>query len=315
MRNIFRASVLLLAAAYGLAADSPLDWAFLVPTPGFQSPLDDGQPKHVTGSTRTYTQKQIDDIFNQPDWYPDEHPTIPALVQHGKPPSVNACAQCHLTSGRGHPESANLAGLPAEYIEEQMMQFRDGSRISLSAARNIMRKYAMALSDDEVKSAAEYFSSIKPAVWTKVVEADTVPKTFIDERAMRFVSPGDASESIGQRIIEVPENAAGAREKDPHAPFIAYVPLGSIKRGETLATTGESGKTIQCIICHGTDFRGLGNVPGLAGRSPIYIFRQLHDIKSGTRRGNAVALMQPVVAALTQDDMIALAAFMASRNP
>jgi cytochrome c553 len=269
----------------------------------------------VTGSTRTYTQKQIDDIFNQPDWYPDEHPTIPALVQHGKPPSVNACAQCHLTSGRGHPESANLAGLPAEYIEEQMMQFRDGSRISLSAARNIMRKYAMALSDDEVKSAAEYFSSIKPAVWTKVVEADTVPKTFIDERAMRFVSPGDASESIGQRIIEVPENAAGAREKDPHAPFIAYVPLGSIKRGETLATTGESGKTIQCIICHGTDFRGLGNVPGLAGRSPIYIFRQLHDIKSGTRRGNAVALMQPVVAALTQDDMIALAAFMASRNP
>jgi cytochrome c553 len=56
-------------------------------------------------------------------------------------------------------------------------------------------------------------------------------------------------------------------------------------------------------------------VPGIAGRSPIYIFRQLNDIQKGMRKGNAVALMVPVVAKLSQDDMIALAAFMASRTP
>jgi len=53
----------------------------------------------------------------------------------------------------------------------------------------------------------------------------------------------------------------------------------------------------------------------LVGRGAIYIFRQLYDIQHGTRSGNAVALMQPVVAKLTQDDMIALAAFMSSRTP
>ena len=56
-------------------------------------------------------------------------------------------------------------------------------------------------------------------------------------------------------------------------------------------------------------------MPGLAGRSAVYIFRQLYDIQHGARKGVSVALMQPVVAKLTQDDMIALAAFMASRTP
>ena len=93
------------------------------------------------------------------------------------------------------------------------------------------------------------------------------------------------------------------------------MPEGSIKAGETLVTTGGGGKTIQCTICHGADLKGIGNVPGLAGRSAIYIFRQLYDIQHGTRTGNAVALMQPVVKNLTQDDMIALAAYMSSRAP
>ena len=55
--------------------------------------------------------------------------------------------------------------------------------------------------------------------------------------------------------------------------------------------------------------------PRLAGRSAIYIFRQLYDIQHGMRKGNAVALMQPVVVKLSQDDMLSLAAYMASRMP
>ena len=142
-----------------------------------------------------------------------------------------------------------------------------------------------------------------------------VPKTFVGGGNMRFVSPGNAKEPLARRIIEVPEDAEAAELRDPHSGFIAYVPVGSIKAGETLATTGGSGKTIQCSICHGVDYKNVGNVPSLAGRGATYIYRQLHDIQKGTRKGNAVALMQPVVAKLTEDDMIALAAFMSSRNP
>src|SRR5258705_6810031 len=153
--------LLLLAPAVAIAADAPPDWAFLPRDPAFQPPPDHGQPIHRPGSTKAYTEKQINDIFNPPDWYPDEHPPMPQIVAHGKAPDVNGCAQCHLTSGRGHPESANLAGLPADYIVEQLAQFRDGSRKSAISDRGIMNKFGMALSADEVKPAAEYFASIK----------------------------------------------------------------------------------------------------------------------------------------------------------
>lgn len=316
MRNWFCASVLLLLPAVAVAADAPPDWAYPAAPANYQPPPDNGQPKHVAGSTKTFTEKDIDDSTNPPDWFPDEHPPMPQLVAHGKAPVVHACDQCHLTSGRGHPESGNLAGLPAGYIQEQIAAFRDGSRKSSLAGRSgNMIMFASALTDDDVKEAAQYFSSIKPAVWTKVVETATVPKSYVGEGNMRFAAEGNAKEPIGRRIIEIPENEEGAKVRDPHSPFIAYVPTGSIKAGETLVTTGGGGKTIQCTICHGADLKGLGNVPGLAGRSAIYVFRQLYDIQHGTRKGTAVALMQPVVAKLTPDDMIALAAYMASRTP
>jgi cytochrome c553 len=316
MKSWVAASVLILAPLIAFAAEAPPEWAYPAAPPGFQPPPDNGQPKKVPGSAKTYTEKDIGNAFGPPDWYPDEHPAMPNIVAHGKAPDVNACALCHLTMGYGHPESANIAGLPAGYFEEQLHQFRDGNRASMLPGRsNNMIRFAKAMTDDEIKQAAAYFSSIKPFAWTKVVETATVPKSYVGEGNMRFSAEGGAKEPIGQRIIELPQDEERAKLRDPHSPFVAYVPPGSIKAGETLATTGSNGKTIQCAVCHGPDYKGIGNVPPLAGRSAIYIYRQLNDIQHGTRHGNAVALMQPVVAKLTSDDMIALAAFMASRTP
>jgi cytochrome c553 len=305
-----------LLPAAAIAADAPPDWAYPAAPQGFQPPPDNGQPKHVAGSTKAYTEKEINDIFNPPDWFPGEHQAMPELVQHGKQPVVHACDQCHLTTGLGHPESGNLSGLPVGYIIEQLGEFRNGNRVSSVSGRSInMIAFAKALSDDDVKEAAEYFASTKPNVWTVVKETDTVPKTYVGEGNMRFATPGNDNEPIGRRIIELPQNEQGAKARDPHSGFVAYVPAGSIKAGERLATTGGGGVTFQCSICHGAEYRGVGNVPRIAGRSAIYIFRQLYDIQQGVRKGNAVALMQAVVAKLTQDDMIALAAYMASRDP
>ena len=315
MRNWLAASVLIVVPVIALAAEAPPEWAYPAAPPGYQPPPDKGQPKHVAGSTRTFTEKDVNNIHNPPDWFPDEHPPQPDIVAHGKE-GVNACAQCHLATGYGHPESANLAGLSSDYIVEQLQAFKSGDRKSSLPGRSAnMINFAKAMTDAEMKAAGDYFSANKPVVWTKVKEAANVPKTFVGEGNMRFVSTGTQTEPIGRRIIEVPEEEEGAKVRDPHSPFIAYVPMGSIKAGETLATTGAGGKTIQCSVCHGADYKGIGNVPRLAGRSAIYLYRQLNDIQKGTRHGNAVALMQPVVAKLSEDDMIALAAFMASRAP
>jgi cytochrome c553 len=53
-------------------------------------------------------------------------------------------------------------------------------------------------------------------------------------------------------------------------------------------------------------------VPGIAGRSPSYLVRQLYDLKHGARAGPGSEQMKPVVEQLTTDDMLVLAAYAAS---
>ena len=129
-----------------------------------------------------------------------------------------------------------------------------------------MIEIAQAISDADARAASEYFASLKPGVWTKVIETDTVPQTYLGPGAMRFVSPGGGSEPIGNRIIVVPQDAARAASRDARSGFIDYVPTGSIKRGERLVTAGD-GKTVPCGICHGPTLRGLAEIPPLAGRT------------------------------------------------
>ena len=293
-----------------VTAQKTLPWAFPLAAPG-QTRHDDGQVKRLTGSAKGYTVPQINDPFAPPDWFPDEHPPMPEIVATGKRPDVRACAQCHLPHGLGHPESAGLAGLSASYVMQQMLDFRAGTRKN-SAIMNVI---ARGMTEAELKASADYFASVPNKEWTRIVEAGTVPKTFVGPGNMRFVSTTDAgTEPIGQRIIELPEDAEGAEMRDPHSPFMAYVPVGSIKRGESLVMTGAD-KTIRCTVCHGEDLRGIGPVPGLAARSPIYIVRQLYSFQHGLREGQWSGLMKEAVAKLTTDDMIAIAAYTASRKP
>ena len=76
-----------------------------------------------------------------------------------------------------------------------------------------------------------------------------------------------------------------------------------------------SGRTISCTICHGDSLKGLGNVPRLAGLFPIYIARQIYLFKDGTRNGIDAQLMKKAVAKLTDDDIVALSAYLGSLTP
>jgi cytochrome c553 len=122
-------------------------------------------------------------------------------------------------------------------------------------------------------------------------------------------------EPIGQRIIELAEDPARASLRDSRPGVIACVPVGSIKRGEALVTTGGTGKTVPCGACHGQDLKGVGDVPPLAGRSPSYTVRQLYDFQSGARAGLLSAQMKDAVAKLTIEDMVSITAYTALRTP
>ena len=112
----------------------------------------------------------------------------------------------------------------------------------------------------------------------------------------------------------MPENTEQTELRNPRSGFVAYVPVGSIKKGEALATTG-GGRTVNCHVGHGPGLKGLGPVPGLAGRSPSYMVRQMYDMQQGARKGVWADLMRPVLAKLTNEDLVAIAAYSASLAP
>jgi cytochrome c553 len=304
-------AVLGLLAAPVMAAELP-DWAYPVAPPAGPPP-DNTVQKSLPGSTKTYTTAQINDRFGPPDWYPEDHPNMPDVVAHGKKPNALACSLCHLTNGAGHPESAGVSGLSVGYILRQMAEFKSGTRKGMRAP--IMVQIAAALTDEETKAAAEYFASQKFPQFYKVVETDTAPKSYVGAGAMRFVAREGGTEPIGNRIIEIPADEERTEARDPRANHVAYVPIGSIKKGEIIVTTGAGGKTVACAICHGPELKGLGEVPPIVGRSPEYIYRQLNDIKIGTRSGAWTPLMKAVVANLTDEDMVAISAYLVSKAP
>ena len=318
------APLLIFVFASALASDTtaliktqPPAWAYPVNPPDFKPATDDGKLKHVPDSTAAYSLGQLRDLFLAPDWHPEDHAPMPDVVMHGRKPDVYACGFCHRADGPGGPENSSVAGLPAAYIIQQMADFKSGARKSSMPQRlppQAMTSLAKAVTDDEVAAAAAYFSALRPKQLIRVIETNTVPKSYVAGWFLAAVNTGD-TEPIGQRIIEVPVDLEQFEHRDTHSRFIAYVPVGSLQAGQTLAITGRGDKTIQCRTCHGPELKGTEIIPGIAGRSPSYIFRQLYDFKQGARAGISSALMKHTVANLTDDDMLSLAAYTASLPP
>jgi cytochrome c553 len=281
-------------------------------------PADDGTVKHIPGSSVGYTSTQVRNMYDIPDWFPDAHPAMPDMVSHGdRERNAGGCGYCHLPNGYGRTENQTVAGLPAQYIIDQVADFKSGARKtsgSRIAPVNTMVREAQNATDDEVKIAASYFASIKPKPWIRVVETDTVPKTKVAASVYQLAD-GGGSEPIGERIIEMAEDQERFELRDASSGFVAYVPTGSIQKGKVLVTTGGGGKTLPCTVCHGADLKGLGNIPPIAGRSPSQLARQIIDIQNGNRNGTNAALMKPVVAKLTNDDIVNITAFLASLAP
>ena len=308
---------LVLFAAMAMPAqsqDGPPAWAYPVNPPNFQRAADDGTTRRVPDSAAGYTLTQVRDLFAAPDWHPEEHPPMPEIVAKGRKPDVYACGVCHRADGPGGPENASLFGFSADYIVQQTMEFKTGARNNSTPriATDLMIKLAKAITDQELKEAADYFASIKQRPNIAVVETDAVPKTHVRDLFLA-ATDGSEKEPIGQRIIEIPENVDHFLSRDSRARFIAYVPVGSIGKGRALAASSDP--RVQCAACHGPDLKGTAVAPGLAARSPTYMFRQLYDFKSGARKGANSEAMKPAVENLGIDDMIALVAYTGSLAP
>jgi len=269
--------------------------------------------RHLEGSDGAFTVAQINYRFGPADWFPNDHPPMPDVVAHGKEAKgARACGLCHLPNGKGLMQNGGAAGLPSAYILQQLADFKSGKRHSadLNKANSFeMAAIARSLTDEESKAAADYFASLKFTKWIRVVESDTVPKFTATVNGLFLKEDGDETAPLGNRIVEMPEDTYQTNIlRNPRSGFVAYVPVGSVKKGETL--------TQACATCHGQGLRGgVGAMPPIAGRSASFLGRAMYDYKLGTRAGTLAQLMKPVVETLTDDDVLAIVAYVSSLEP
>ena len=326
--------------AYGVAgrphATDPqaVQGAPWLPPPAPIPPAEANRKRRVEGSTLTFTRLEI--RGNVVDWYPDDHPNpMPSIIKRG-PAALGSgtrpCGACHLSDGSGRPENASPAGLPAKYILRQLDDFRKGLRYSVEPAKansNTMVMLAKAMTDEEMKQAADYFAAVKWRTHVTVIETNLVPATRIQGElfipTVNNVTEHKLTEPIGNRIIEVPTDVeVNQILRSSRGTWVAYVPVGAIARGKHLATTGGSsivnnqivlGRATACTTCHGRDLRGMGpDIPPLAGRSPSYLAREIFDIQQGTRVGSypLMPLMKKAIEKLTAADIVDITAYLAS---
>ena len=308
-----------LLQAPGQAQEAPPPWAYHI-TPDGLPPLpakvDDGAKRTFPGSDVSMTLTQTRNRFLANDWHPTSHPAMPEPVLHGRQPNTYACGFCHRAEGQGGADSANISGLAKDYIVRQVQDMRSDARRTAADQRIPMvlkGHVAKSVTDAELTEAAAYFSSLPVRSYVKVVETDVVAKTAAYLNLFLVPAPDGGTEPLGQRIIEIPDDFDRFEMRDARAPFTAYVPRGSVERGRALAESGgEAG--LACAACHGEGLKG-GIGPRLAGQYATYLVRQLHDLKTGRRKGEQAGQMAATVEKLTLPDMIALAAYAASLTP
>jgi cytochrome c553 len=268
---------------------------------------------------KLFTGPEIDAMtLRTKDWRPSEHPPAPAIIlgparKDGPAP----CAECHTASGRGLVNIPDIAGLPADYIVQQLNAFRSGERRSTQPDRlstAVMIKVAQTATEAEMRQAAAYYAAIPRRPRIKVIEADTAPATAVERFGWSYKAASGRAQPLAGRVVEVPQSVARAFLYDPSLKQIAYVPKGSIRKGAVLVHNGGRGGQ-PCAACHGAGLKGAGVAPPLAGRDPSYLARMLWDIKSGARHGSSVALMQGPAGRLTPADITDVCAYIAALNP
>jgi cytochrome c553 len=304
----------LVAAGGAKMASSYPGWAYAVPTPQNEAlaPRDDGTLFTLPGSSGHFTRSQISGANHTPpaDWYPQDHPNMPPLVAAGDfTRSITACAGCHYPNGKGRPQNANIAGLNAGYLERQLRDMKEGTRRSAEPRKANARQmvdFARAMTDAEMAQVTTYYASLPPTMPIKVIEAATVP-AMRSQEGLWLADKNGVRESVGDRLIETPVDVDREQLRDPRAGFIVYAPPGAVAKGRRLAGR------LNCAQCHGERLTGSGSTaPGIAGRSPSYLARQLYDFQQGTRHGELSEPMRQLAVNLSSSDLVNLSAYLAS---
>jgi cytochrome c553 len=122
-------------------------------------------------------------------------------------------------------------------------------------------------------------------------------------------------EYISDPYLQQMADYFAALRPPPLPQAVADVSAAVLARGRSIVAEGDPAHGIPaCARCHGPDLTGMEPaIPGLTGLHASYISAQLGAWRYGTRTAAAPDCMQIVAASLSESDVAAVAAWVASR--
>lgn len=183
------------------------------------------------------------------------------------------CAGCHGEFGQGGSEGEypRLAGMPAAFIAQQLVMFRDRSRKNLAMVEYIDHRQ---MPDPDIANISVYLAGID--LPSKLPPADeTAPGFDAYQRLMD-----------SKRVVQIP------------------MADGDIKHGKELYRR-------ECRSCHGSDGQGDNRdaVPMLAGQYTSYLWRQVDKYIKGQRIHDRESPDDELLAAFDRNEIRDIFAF------
>lgn len=225
-----------------------------------------------------------------------------------------ACVSCHGEHGEGNAEIGipKLAGLPPEYFVKQIEDFKAGRRTSpVHLPESERLSNAEVLRSDDPKAIADFYARwmVGVAKGISLEDAEAAAQYYAKQDRGSTPLPAGAQETGSSAAATGSETHVSAVNETSEAEVLAL--------GEELAVNGDWERGIPaCFKCHAEGAVGVGPAfPPLAGQHPDYIARQIKAWKTGTRRNDPLDLMKRLAENITDDEIHAVAAYLASLEP
>lgn len=97
---------------------------------------------------------------------------------------------------------------------------------------------------------------------------------------------------------------------------LVLVSIGSVAMAQAGDVAAGKIKAATCFACHGNNGNSTNAMyPSLAGKKADFLFERLTAYKKGTVKTENAAMMNPLAATLSEQDMRDLAAFFQAQTP
>lgn len=220
----------------------------------------------------------------------------------------SVCMACHDTGAAGAPIHGDEAAW-ADRVTKGFDTLLDHSTNGFNAMP--ARGGNPNLSDEEMLAVTKYM--LEPVMDVPADEAPAEEAPAADDAsADETASNDDAASSEDEAASE--EKTAANNSSDESAAQDEAADSEQEEVTEVTEVAGAdlpgAGKITVCVTCHGKDGHGTSPIyPNLAGQNATYLESAMKAYRAGEREGGMSAVMTPMAAALSDEDIIDIAEY------